>query len=73
MMNQLMSPLKSMMNSVSQAGNPMMMLNTMAQSNPMLRQALDYVNANGGDARAAFYKLAQERGADPNEILKMLK
>ena len=71
-MSQL-SPLKAMMNSISHAGNPMMALNSMAQSNPMLRQALDYVNANGGDARAAFYRLAQERGADPNEILNMLK
>lgn len=67
------SPLKNMMNMVSRAGNPMMALNNMAQNNPMLRQALDYVNANGGDAKTAFYKLAQEQGADPNEILKMLK
>ena len=75
MMQQLsmsrLSPLKNMINAMR--GNPQMMLNQMAQSNPAIKQVYDYVNANGGDPRAAFYKLANERGVDPNEILSMLK
>ena len=77
MMQQLamsrMNPIKSLFNTVRSSGNPMMMLNQMAGNNPAVRQAMDYVNANGGDARAAFYKLAQEQGIDPNTILNMLK
>ena len=69
MMNNL-APVRNLMNTVR--GNPMM-LNQLANSNPALRQAMDYVNANGGDARAAFYRLAQEKGVDPNTILSYLK
>ena len=50
-------------------GNPIGML----QSMPQYRQAIDLVQQSGGNAQAAFYKLAQERGVDPNEILKALR
>ena len=75
MMQQLsmsrLSPIKNMLGAMR--GNPQMMLNQMAQSNPAIRQVYDYINANGGDPRTAFYKLANERGIDPNDILSMLK
>jgi len=45
----------------------------MAQNNPGLKQALDYVNANGGNPEEAFYKLAKEKGVDPQAILNSLK
>lgn len=45
----------------------------MAKQNPQLRQAYEYVNANGGDPKQAFYKMAQEKGIDPNEIINMIK
>jgi len=45
----------------------------MAQNNPAMKQALDYVNANGGNPKDAFYKLAKERGINPDEILNSLK
>ena len=67
------NPVMNLLNTVKNSGNPMMMLNQMAGSNPTVRQAMDYINANGGDARAAFYKLAQEKGVDPNTILNSLK
>ena len=77
MMQQLMvnnlAPIKNLLNTVRNSGNPMMMLNQMAGNNPTVKQAMDYVNANGGDARAAFYRLAQEKGVDPNTILNYLK
>lgn len=50
-----------------------MMFNQMAQQNPQLKQVMDYVNANGGDAKQAFYKLAQEKGVNPDDILAQLK
>ena len=68
-----MDPIRNMINTIKTAQNPQMMLQQMAQKNPMLQQAMQYVNQNGGDARAAFYKLAQERGVDPETILQQLR
>lgn len=46
--------------------NPMSMM-------PQYQQAMQLVQQAGGDARAAFYQLAKEKGVDPNQILSMLK
>ena len=64
---------KSAINLLKSANNPQAMLSYLSAQNPAIKQTLDYVNANGGDPRSAFYKLAQERGVDPNSILNMLK
>ena len=61
------------MQTVQMARNPQMAINQMAQNNPQMKQAIDYVNANGGNAKDAFYKLAQEKGVDPNSILNQLR
>ena len=53
--------------------NPTAMLNGLIQSNPQYRQAIEYINANGGDPTAAFYKMAEEKGVNPDEILNMLR
>lgn len=53
--------------------NPQETLNRMMQNNPRMKQVMDYVNANGGDAKSAFYKLAKERGVDPEEVLSQLR
>ena len=34
-----------------------------------MQQAMEYIKANGGDAKKAFYKLAEENGIDPQSIL----
>ena len=39
-------------------------------NNPQMKQVMDYINANGGDPKTAFYKLAKEKGVDPETILK---
>lgn len=54
--------------------NPQAMLEQMiAQRNPQFMQAMDYVKQNGGDPKAAFEKLAAEKGIDPAEVEKMFK
>jgi len=58
------------MQTVKSAGNPQMMLNQMIGQNPQIKQVMDYVNANGGDPKTAFYKLAEERGINPDEFIK---
>ena len=72
-MAQNLQPIKNMMNMLRGAGNPSMMLQQMTAQNPQFKQAVDYVNANGGDAKAACYKLAKENGINPDEILQMFK
>lgn len=43
------------------------------QSMPQYRQATEYVNQHGGDARTAFYNLAAQKGINPNEILNKIR
>lgn len=43
------------------------------QNKTPMQQVMEYVQQNGGDPRIAFYKLAKEKGIDPNYILSMLK
>ena len=42
-------------------------------SNPRLQQVQNYVNQHGGDPKTAFYNACQERGINPNDILKFLQ
>ena len=65
--------IKNMMSVVRAAQNPQAAMEAMARQNPQLRQAYEYINANGGDPKQAFYKRAQEMGVDPNEIINMIK
>ena len=62
-----------MMNLVKNANNPNAVLQQLIQTNPQMQQAMNYINQNGGDPKAAFYKLAQEKGIDPNLVLSSLK
>ena len=73
MANPMTGQIKQMMSMVQAAQNPQAMLNQMMQNNPQMQQAMKLINQHGGDAKKAFYSLAQERGIDPQEILKMLK
>ena len=57
------------MQTIQTAQNPQMAL----LNNPQMKQVVDYVNANGGNAKEVFYKLAKERGVDPQSILNSLK
>lgn len=65
--------IKQMMNLVKSARNPQMMLNQMMQSNPQMKQVMDIVKQNGGDAKKAFYQMAQQKGVNPDEVLNMLR
>lgn len=65
--------IKTMMNAVTNAGDPNAMLNGLAAQNPQVRQVMDMVNQNGGDAKAAFYSMANQMGVDPDKILSMLR
>ena len=61
-----------MMGLLKNSSNPTAMLQSMAADNPQMKYVMDYVNANGGDPKAAFYKMAQEKGVNPDSIISML-
>ena len=65
--------IKQMMDMIKCSNNPQMLLNQMMANNPHMRQVMDYVNSNGGDAKALFYKKAEEMGVNPDDILSQLK
>ena len=50
-----------------QTGNP---LQIMGQNNPQMKQVLDYIQQNGGNAEQALYNLARQKGVDPNEAIR---
>jgi len=64
---------KNLLAMVRNAGNPALMLESVLQNNPQYQQAMSLDQQNGGDAKAAFYKLARQKGIDPNEILDQLR
>lgn len=65
-------PIKRAMSLVRSAGNPQAMMNQLMQNNPQYSQVMKIIQENGGDAKTAFYNLAQQQGVDPNQILNML-
>lgn len=71
--NNSLSQIKNMVNMVRSAGNPQAMLQSMIQSNPQLRQVMEFVNQSGGDAQAAFYKMAEQKGVNPEQVLSILR
>ena len=56
-------------NQIKSIGNPQMML----QNLPQYKQVMDIVQANGGDAKSAFYAKAKEMGIDPDEIIQAMR
>lgn len=70
----IMNPqVKQLLQTVQAAQNPQMALQQLMLNNPEMKKAIEYVNANGGNPKDAFYKLAKERGIDPDSILNSLK
>ena len=55
------------------ANNPQAMLSQLMQTNPQMKQVMEFVRASGGDPKRAFYSLAEQRGVNPDEILNQLK
>lgn len=68
-----MAQIQPLLNMVKASGNPRAMLYQIAQTNPQMRQTLDFVNRSGGDPKSAFYKMAEQQGVNPEDILSMLR
>lgn len=67
-----MAPVKQLVNQLRTVSNPQtFLMNTLSQ-NPNVQQALQYIQQNGGDPKAALTKLAQEQGLDPEAIMNSI-
>ena len=55
------------------ANNPNQMLNMLAQQNPQVKQVMDMVKNSNMSAKDLFYKMAQEKGVNPDDILNQLR
>ena len=67
-MNRL-SQMQNMVNTIRGAQNPQALLQNMVQNNPQINEAIKKY----GDPQTAFYKIAEERGINPDDVLNMLK
>lgn len=65
---QLLQQARTTIDGLRSLGDPNKALSYLMKQNPNMRQALEYVNANGGDPRQAFNKLAGEMGIDPSSL-----
>ena len=61
------------MQTVQMSQNPQLALQQLMSNNPSVKQAVEYINSNGGNPKDAFYKLAEEKGINPDSILNSLR
>lgn len=67
------APLKSLMQMAQSFKDPMSFLQVMCARNPQLQPLMQCLKENGGDAKAAFYSMAQQKGVDPDEIIHTIE
>lgn len=72
-LNQNLQSLKQMMRMFRTSSNPQAFLQQMMANNPQAANAMNLIQVHGGDARAAFYDLAKQKGIDPEEFIKSLQ
>lgn len=66
-------PSNNLFSMIKNSDNPEQLLYSLANTNSIVRNVLDEVNANGGDAKSLFYKKVEEMGIDPNFILNQIR
>lgn len=60
--------IKRMMNMLQTAQNPQAALQQLAQQNPMIGNLMQ-----SGDLKSMFYRMCEEKGVNPDDILNQLK
>lgn len=60
--------IKRMMNMLQTAQNPQAALQQLAQQNPMIANIM-----HSGDLKSTFYRMCEEKGVNPDDILNQLK
>lgn len=62
-----------LINQVRNSPNPNQTMQQLMMSDASIQNAVSYIQQNGGNAKAAFYNMAAEKGVDPESILKFLR
>lgn len=68
----MMGAMNQIFNAFRGSGNPMMLLQNLAQSDPKYGSVLNAINESNGDYKQAFYKMAEQQGVDPEAILSQI-
>ena len=63
--------IKQAYNMAKAMSNPEQAISQM-MNDPQMENIMRLVRENNGDAKATFYKLAQQKGVDPDMVLKEL-
>ena len=50
-----------------------MIMQQLIMRNPRIKETMDYIKENGGDPKEAFYKMAESKGVNPDDILNQLR
>lgn len=59
-------------NALNTINNPMLALQNTITQNPYYKEAMNFINSNGGNPEKAFYELARQKGIDPKTFLEQL-
>lgn len=62
-----------LMNEVRNSGDPDSAMRKIISENPSFQGVMNYISQHGGDAKAAFYNMAAQKGVDPESILSKLR
>lgn len=68
--NPAMQSLKRMYHTFQTAQNPQAVMASLAQQNPMVSQVM---RMSGGNLKDTFYRMCQEKGVNPDDILNQLR
>ena len=53
--------------------SPSQLTQNLLAQHPKYQEVMTLVSQSGGNAKAAFYKLAKEKGVDPDSVLRLLR
>lgn len=65
--------LQQLINIFKASSNPQQAINRIIQNNPQLQNLYSLIKNNNKNPKDLFYSLANQRGVDPNSILKLLQ
>lgn len=65
--------LQQLINIFKASSNPQQAINRIIQNNPQLKNLYSLIKNNNKNPKDLFYSLANQRGVDPNSILKLLQ
>ena len=67
--NKVLAALKQKYQQCKMMADPLGYINNL----PEMKNLVGLINQNGGNAKEYFYKLAEEKGVNPNDVLDIFK